>query len=129
MAARAGKALALAMLISFLVVQGTTGKLTENCYCVFYNWCFNFGPKPRDHVICMEKSLKHCFKGCPRTATTPYVTPLADLVNPVTDEGSMAVPAGGADHGEFHVTEGSVAAPAGGADHGKFNVAEEDAAP
>ncbi|XBI28938.1 hypothetical protein VPH35_053053 [Triticum aestivum] len=82
MAARAGKALALAMLISFLVVQGTTGKLTENCYCVFYNWCFNFGPKPRDHVICMEKSLKHCFKGCPRTATTPYVTPLADLVNP-----------------------------------------------
>lgn len=44
-------------------------------------------------------------------------------------EGSVAAPAGGADHGEFNITEGSMAAPAGGVDHGEFIVAEEDAAP
>ncbi|KAF7037747.1 hypothetical protein CFC21_048056 [Triticum aestivum] len=124
MAARGGKALVLAMLISFLAVQGTLGSDFAACYCHHNKVCTK--QWPRKPVYCMKKSLEDC-TGWTCSKKPPSVMPLADAVNP--DEGSMAVPAGGADHGEFNITEGSMAAPAGGADHGDFNTAEEDAAP
>nr|QCX08909.1 jekyll 1 [Triticum monococcum subsp. aegilopoides] len=127
MAVRGGKALVVAMLISFLLVQGSLGDL-HSCFCRCYKRCMK---QTRNHDVCVVNCMDtpaKCFFGCLRS--TPSVMALDDdLVNPVTDERSMAVPAGGADHGEFHITEGSVEAPTGGADHGKFNVAEEDAAP
>nr|QCX08904.1 jekyll 3 [Aegilops speltoides] len=129
MAARGGKALVLAMLISFLAVQGTLGLDFAACYCQHNKWCMKLMPPGSGtELYCLKKSIRECTSlRCSKRA--PSVMPLADPVNPVTDEGSMAVPAGGADHGEFHITEGSVAAAAGGADHGDFNTAEEDAAP
>nr|QCX08906.1 jekyll 3 [Elymus villosus] len=129
MAARGGKALVLAMLISFLAVQGTLGFDFAACYCEHNKWCTNHTPPSSGRELyCLKKGIRECTSlRCSKR--TPSVMPLADAVNTVTDEGSMAVPAGGADRGEFNVAEDSMAAPAGGADHGEFIVAEEDAAP
>nr|QCX08905.1 jekyll 3 [Agropyron cristatum] len=129
MAARGGKALVLAILISFLVVQGTLGFDFAACYCDLHSACILHTPRSSGKEFhCMKTSLAACTdRRCSKKP--PSVMPLTDPVNPVTDEGSMAVPAGGADHGEFNVAEGSVAAPVGVADHGEFIVAEEDAAP
>nr|QCX08907.1 jekyll 3 [Secale cereale] len=129
MAARGGKALVLAMLLSFLAVQGTLGFDFAACYCHHHSTCLAQTPGSSGKEFhCVKTSLAAC-TGWRCSKRHPSVMPLADPVNPVTDEGSMAVPAGGADHAEFHITEGSVEAPAGGADHGDFNTSEEDAAP
>ncbi|KAM3351343.1 hypothetical protein ACQJBY_023378 [Aegilops geniculata] len=127
MAVRGGKALVVAMLISFLLVQGTLGDL-HSCFCRCYKRCMK---QTHKHDACVKHCMDtraHCFFGC-STRSTPSVMALDDLVNPARDEDMMTVAAGGADHGEFNITEGSVEAPAGGADHGEFNAAQEDAAP
>ncbi|XP_044976903.1 uncharacterized protein LOC123444290 [Hordeum vulgare subsp. vulgare] len=122
MAARGGKALVLAMLISFLAVQGTPVFDFAACYCHLHKGCLLHTPASSTKEFhCVMTSLATCTdRRCSKI--TPSVMPLADAVN--TDEGSMAVPAGGADHGEFNVAERSMAAPAEGADHSQFNFAE-----
>nr|CAK12618.1 JEKYLL protein precursor [Hordeum vulgare subsp. vulgare] len=122
MAARGGKALVLAMLISFLAVQGTLGDL-HKCFCGCYTKCMK---QTAGHDACVKQCMNphgKCFFGC-RRKSTPSMMALADHVNPDRDEDTMTVAAEGADHGKFNVTEGSMAVPAGGADHGEFNVTE-----
>ncbi|KAI5000124.1 uncharacterized protein LOC123444291 [Hordeum vulgare subsp. vulgare] len=60
MAARGGKALVLAMLISFLAVQGTLGDFPFRCcHCDEYRRCKSNHPGlEEDH--CILKSFKNC---------------------------------------------------------------------